>query len=437
MFKGVSGYKIKMGLNKFSTSTSHLNKSNDSKKFNLDSVSKDFLQWFSGFTDAEGNFLISIDRNYVRFRFKISLHIDDIETLNIIKSKLNIGRVVTEKSRNSCSFVVQDFTEIKHVICALFNKFPLYTSKRLDLDDFYKAVVIKEANNSLSDVDKERIINLKNGMNSKRENYMYSITDSQIKINPNWFIGFLEGEGTFGIKTGSSLYLQVAQKNTSQVCLNAIVTFLTSLDSNLKQGSKILPLNVVSTVNAKTNVTPLVISSVDTLYYYILPILDGHTMYTYKYTSFKLWRAALILKIHGYYLLPEGKKLFLDISYILNKRYSTGPIQNVEDIILNIFKRYEDILLKNPPFDVSSNTPHLNNVRVFGMLNSSKNPKTVYIYENGSLINGSPFVSYSEVHKVLGLKSTSNTCNRYIDTDRLYKSKYLITSKPIDNIPKV
>ena len=84
------------------------------------------------------------------------------------------------------------------------------------------------------------------------------------------------------------MYLQVAQKNTSQACLNAIVTFLTSLGSILKQYSKILPLNVVSTVNAKTNVTSLVVSSVDALYYYILPLLDNHTMYTYKYTSFKL-----------------------------------------------------------------------------------------------------------------------------------------------------
>lgn len=59
-----------MGFNKFSTLTSrsHLNKSNHSKEFNLNSVYKDFLHWFSGFTDAEGNFLISIDRNYVRFR---------------------------------------------------------------------------------------------------------------------------------------------------------------------------------------------------------------------------------------------------------------------------------------------------------------------------------------------------------------------------------
>ena len=36
--------------------------------------------------------------------------------------------------------------------------------------------------------------------------------------------------------------------------------------------------------------------------------------------DFKLWRIALMLKIHGYYYLPEGKKLFLGISIVLNKR---------------------------------------------------------------------------------------------------------------------
>lgn len=40
-----------------------------------------------------------------------------------------------------------------------------------------------------------------------------------------------------------------------------------------------------------------------------------------------------------------------------------------------------------------------------------------------------------ELHKVLVLKYSSNTCNRYIDTGRV--NKYLITSEPIDNTPKV
>lgn len=175
-----------MGFSKFSTLTSrcNLNKSNTSKEFNLNTISKDFLSWFSGFTDAEGNFLISVDRSQIRFRFKITLHIDDVETLNTIKSNLNIGNISSEKDRNRCSFVVQDFTEIRF-ICEIFKKFPLLTSKRLDFADFYEAVLIKEDNPKLSDVKKEIIINFKNCMNTQRKYYTYYITYSQIKINPH------------------------------------------------------------------------------------------------------------------------------------------------------------------------------------------------------------------------------------------------------------
>jgi len=56
----------------------------------------------------EGNFSISFDRVIVRFRFKITLHMDDIEVLNLIKSKLGVGIVIRE-NHNYCSFVVQNF----------------------------------------------------------------------------------------------------------------------------------------------------------------------------------------------------------------------------------------------------------------------------------------------------------------------------------------
>jgi hypothetical protein len=265
-------------------------------------------------------------------------------------------------------------------------------------------------------------------MNSQREIFKSISINSQINVNPEWFIGFLEGEGTFGIKTGSSMYLQVAQKNTSLDSINAIIAFLTSLESNLPKDNQILPLNVVSTINQKTNVVSLVVSSVDALYYYILPLLDNSKMYTHKEMDFKLWRIALMLKIHGYYYLPEGKKLFLDISDVLNKRYSTGSIENLDTIIVDIFNRYQAILLINSPFSIEDNIPHVDNARKFRLENKSDLPKTIYIYENGKLIKGSPFNSYSSAHKALGLKSTSNTCNRYLDTNRLYKSKYIFTS---------
>ena len=397
----------------------------------LKNVSSEFLYWFSGFTDAEGNFLISIDRQYVRFRFKISLHIDDVEVLNTIKSNLNVGTVTLENSRNRCSYIIQNYEEIKNIICPIFNAFPLHTSKRLDFENFAQAVFIKD-NKQLSDAGLSKIVSLKNTMNTKREIFTYNTTKSQIIINPNWFIGFIEGEGTFGIKTGSALYFQIAQKNTSQESLNAITTFLTGLSDNVLQNSKILPLNVISTTNVRTDVVSLVVTSVDSLYYYLLPLLDTSKMYSRKGIDFNLWRLALLLKIKGYYYLPEGKTLFLDISDILNKRYSTNTTKNISEIMDNIFKRSQIIFEKDPPFDVKSNIPHSDNVRKFSIQNRSDNPKVVYIYTNKGMIKGSPYVSYSSAHKALGLNPSSNTCNRYIDTGRLYKNNFIFSSKPID-----
>ena len=118
-------------------------------------------------------------------------------------------------------------------------------------------------------------------MNLGRMVFKYETTGPQITINPNWLIGFIEAEGTFGIKTGSSLYFQVAQKTTSQESLNAITTFLIGL-SNLyiPKDSDILPVNVTSATNIKTNVVSIVVSSIDALYYHILPWLDSSNMYS-------------------------------------------------------------------------------------------------------------------------------------------------------------
>ena len=94
-----------------------------------------------------------------------------------------------------------------------------------------------------------------------------------------------------------------------------------------------------------------------------------------------------------------GKKLFLDISDIINKRYSTRSTGNLDDIIEEIFERSKLILAKDPPFDVESNIPHVDNVRAFSIANRSERPNTIYLYADGNLVKGSPFASYSATHK--------------------------------------
>lgn len=195
---GVSGYMSKMRFISFSViynknldklanfALSDASGQLNAKAPNPSEAKDEFLFWFSGFTDAEGNFLITLDRNFVKFRFKISLHIDDIGVLNIIRSKLNIGRVTIETSRDRCSFIVEKYADIRNVICPIFNCYPLHTSKRLDFEDFNKAVFIKgEINKPLLGGDMEKIISLKKGMNSNREIFTFQTNKSQIIINPN------------------------------------------------------------------------------------------------------------------------------------------------------------------------------------------------------------------------------------------------------------
>jgi hypothetical protein len=84
----VSGHKNKKGFFHSSTEKCNENSQVSTEEDLCYGVPREFLYLFSGFSDAEGHFLITIDRNYVRFRFKICLHIDDLEVLHIIKSAM-------------------------------------------------------------------------------------------------------------------------------------------------------------------------------------------------------------------------------------------------------------------------------------------------------------------------------------------------------------
>ena len=85
--------------------------------------------------------------------------------------------------------------------------YKLQTNKKLDFEDFYSAVVIKgDKGKQLTDIEREKILLIKDNMNFNRTIF---IPNQSISINPNWLIGFLEGDGTLGIKNGSpDIFLQ-------------------------------------------------------------------------------------------------------------------------------------------------------------------------------------------------------------------------------------
>ena len=92
-----------------------------------------FIHWLTGFTDAEGNFNISLrelkDNKYksINLTFQIGLHLDDLEVLKYIQKNLRCGKISISKNR--CNFFVNDHLSLINSIIPIFNQVPLKSSK--------------------------------------------------------------------------------------------------------------------------------------------------------------------------------------------------------------------------------------------------------------------------------------------------------------------
>jgi len=200
----------------------------------LSHVPSCFLQWFVGFVDGEGNFLISPssprgEKAHIIFRFRIRLHIDDKPTLDYIKTVLEVGVVKIE--RDSCIYIVSSISDLIDIIIPVFKEYPLLSTKTLDFNDFYSAILIKlnHLGTSLSKSSYDEIVRIKRGMNSQRTTYndllLTSLAYNNNYLNAYWLLGFIEGEGTFGIKNNVP-YFQIAQHNRNSILMLAISLYL-------------------------------------------------------------------------------------------------------------------------------------------------------------------------------------------------------------------
>jgi len=104
----------------------------------------EFNPWFTGFIDGEGYFYISMTQNSViGFRFGIHLHLDDIETLEFIKDKLNCGIISTNHTSGSAKFELNNLNDIRTKLIPLLDNFPLNGVKYLDYLAFREGIIIK------------------------------------------------------------------------------------------------------------------------------------------------------------------------------------------------------------------------------------------------------------------------------------------------------
>lgn len=177
---------------------------------NLD---KNWIRWFIGFCDAEGNFQVypkkrvlksgAVSKFNVGLGFHLSLHSRDSELLHDIRSKLNnVGVFHLSKTKNDARIAVNDRAGLKYLI-GVFDMFPLVT-----IHQYTRYCLLK--NYLLNDIKEFKTLN---EFNEFKENYLSNIDlsskmlselDSQIDsgLLDSWIAGLINGEGCFYLNKG-------------------------------------------------------------------------------------------------------------------------------------------------------------------------------------------------------------------------------------------
>ena len=139
-------------------------------------ISQDSLQvnpWFlTGFTDAEGCFVVGIRRNTkckigweVRAWFSIHLHKNDRALLLRIRASLGGVGNMTNIGKDSIQYRVSSIKELA-VIIAHFDEYPLITQKRADFELFKLIVDIISRKEHLTTEGLRKIVNLRASINN-------------------------------------------------------------------------------------------------------------------------------------------------------------------------------------------------------------------------------------------------------------------------------
>lgn len=189
----------------------------------LNSLNIDSLRWYiSGLIDAEGSFGVSIvkkDSNKTGYGvlvyFEIALNKKDKNLLEIIMEVLGLkSNLYYNQSDETYKLKVSSIYELTSIIIPHFNKFPLYTQKRVDFLLMCQVIKLIEEKRHITIEGLKEIIQIKTSLNLgisdglKRafpdiEPLTREIISTGIP-NLDWLGGFIEGEGCFFVSVYNS-----------------------------------------------------------------------------------------------------------------------------------------------------------------------------------------------------------------------------------------
>jgi len=296
--------------------------------------------YVTGFTDAEGSFLINIQKRSdlklgysISLSFKIKLHIKDKELLEKIFNFFNVGKIYIRKD-GYIEYIVNSMRDIE-IIINHFNNYPLISQKLSDYKIFKLVFELIKQKNHLTKKGFIGILSLKasfnNGLSEELKMVFpniipylrpQSITPKLETIDPQWVSGFVDGDGCFYISltnnlTSAGLVFKITQHTRDTDLLKEFVNYFNCGRYSL----------------SSTEAGYFIITKFEDIYTKILPFFNKYPLQGSKSLDFYDFSRAAELINNKAHITPKGFESIKQIKLGTNKKIIN------QSIITNIQKR--------------------------------------------------------------------------------------------------
>nr|QIJ45917.1 hypothetical protein [Calonectria ilicicola] len=173
------------------------------------STPKSFLAFLVGLIDGDGYIQITkTTKGYITMKLIISLHIEDISTLEYIHSTLKLGKININKDLKSptCKLVINR-TELQEVLFPLLIHNNIFFLTETRINQFNLAMFILKNDIKIFD-DLPIKDNIENIFKLPEDANGYIL----LHFFKNWIVGFTCSEGSFFIKSNNDGCFQLKQR---------------------------------------------------------------------------------------------------------------------------------------------------------------------------------------------------------------------------------
>jgi hypothetical protein len=178
------------------------NKRLDNKEYL--SIPPSFVAFFAGFVDGDGYLqIVRTTKGYISISLIIGVHLDDISTLEYIKSVLKLGKLTVHPDiKNPICKLIINRTDLQEVIFPLFIHHGIFFLTETRRAQFDLAMYILQ--NEIKHYDQIQAISHSPGGKSSVFELPGTASDyMNLPFFKNWIVGFTQAEGSFFVKNNN------------------------------------------------------------------------------------------------------------------------------------------------------------------------------------------------------------------------------------------